>query len=173
MVTPTEHSKNPQSGMFYRGFNDPNIFFDQVHANIVQNYRTQFLTYSYALFSENKNDKVEEVLDKMEEKLPRSVVPMDYRIQYDVAMMYFRIGNTAKFKELSEFVEKQALAELQKNPNDVNTYWNPYKILTDVYESRGEYSKAIDILTRLDRIAPGSPEVKMKIQMLQQKQQGK
>ncbi len=173
MVTPAEHSKTPQSGMFYRGFNDPNIFFDQVHANIVQNYRTQFLTYSYALFSENKNDKVEKVLDKMEEVLPRSVVPMDYRIQYDVAMMYFRIGNTAKFNELSEFVEKQALAEMQRNPNDVSTYWNPYKILTDVYESRGEYSKAIDILTRLDRIAPGSPEVKMKIQMLQQQQQGK
>jgi hypothetical protein len=173
MITPAEHSKTPQTGMFYRGFNDPNIFFDQVHGNIVQNYRSQFLTYSYALFSENKNDKVAEVLNKMEEKLPRSVVPMDYRIQYDVAMMYFRIGNTAKFNELSEFVEKQALAEMQRNPNDVSTYWNPYKILTDIYENRGEYSKAIDILTRLDRIAPGSPEVKMKIQMLQQQQQGK
>jgi hypothetical protein len=109
----------------------------------------------------------------MEEKMPVSVVPMDYRIQYDVAMMYFRIGDKAKFNELSIAVEQAAIAEMQKNPNDISTYWNPYKILIDIYEGRDEYGKAIDILTRLDRISPGSPEVKMKIQMLQEKLQGK
>jgi hypothetical protein len=171
MSLPSEHSKTPQRGMFFRSFNDPDIFFDQVHSNIVQNYRTQYLTFSYAMYSENKFDKVAEILDRMEQNLPLSVVPMDYRIQYDVAMMYLRIGNNDKFNELSVFVEQSAIAEMQRNPNDISTYWNPYKILIDIYEGRDEYGKAIDILTRLDRLSPGSPEVKMKIQMLQQKLQ--
>ncbi len=173
MISASEYSKTPQYGMFFRGYNDPDIFFDQVHTNIVQNYRTQYLTFSYAMYAENKFDKVAEILNKMEVNMPISVVPMDYRIQYDVAMMYLRIGDKAKFNELSIGVEQAAIAEMQKNPNDISTYWNPYKILIDIYEGRDEYGKAIDILTRLDRISPGSPEVKMKIQMLQEKLQGK
>lgn len=173
MITPAEHSKTPQPGMFFRGYNNPDIFFDQVHGNIVQNYRSQYLTFSYAMYHENKFDKVAEILNKMEQNIPISVVPMDYRIQYDVAMMYNRIGDKAKFNELSVYVEQSAIAEMQRNPNDISTYWNPYKLLIDVYEAKEEYGKAIDILTRLDRVSPGSPEVKMKIQMLQEKLQNK
>ena len=172
MVTPAEHSKTPQEGMFFRGLNDPDIFFDQVHSNIVQNYRTQYLTYAYYLYNDSNDAKVEQVLDKMEENLPVSVVPMDYRIQYDVAMMYNRIGNTAKFNNLADYVIQQSLAALQRNPTDISTYWNPYKILIDIYDAKGEYAKELEILNRLDKISPNSPEVKMKMQLLQQRLQG-
>lgn len=171
MVAPVEHSKTPQPGMFFRGFNDPNIFFDQVHQNIVQNYRSQYLTFAYALYSDSNYAKVAEVLDKMETLLPRNVVPMDYRIEYDISMMYLRIGNKDKFNELSVEVEKQALAELQKNPGDISTYWNPYKLLIDIYDGRGEYGKELEMLGKLDRISPGSPEIKAKMELLRSKLQ--
>jgi hypothetical protein len=171
MVTPKEHSKTPQEGMYFRGFNDPDIFFDQVHANIVQNYRSQFLTFIYSLYTDSNYTEVADVLKRMEHTLPRNVVPMDYRIEYDIAMMYLRIGDKAKFGELSAEIEQSALTEMQRNPNDVSSYWNPYKILIDIYEGREEYGKELDILNRLDRISPGSPEVKMKIDMVKSKLQ--
>jgi hypothetical protein len=169
MFTPAEHSKTPQEGMFFRGFNDPDIFFDQVHTNIVQNYRSQFLTFVYSLYSDSNYTKVAEVLKRMEDVMPRSVVAMDYRIEYDISMMYLRIGDKAKFSELASEVESSALAELQRNPTDISSYWNPYKILIDIYEGKEEYGKELDILTKLDRISPGSPEVKMKIDMIKDK----
>lgn len=171
MITPAEHSKTPQPGMFFRGYNDPGIFFDQVHENIVQNYRSQYLTFAYALYSDSNYTKVAEVLDKMEQNLPRNVVQMDYRIEYDISMMYLRIGNKEKFNELSAEVEKQALVELQRNPGDISTYWNPYKLLIDIYDGRGEYGKELEMLGKLDRISPGSPEIKAKMELLKSKLQ--
>lgn len=167
-----EPSKTPAMGFMFRGYNNPNIFFEQVTVNNVQNYRSQYLTLAYALYDTDPK-KVEDLLDKMDELLPRKIIPMDYRIQHDVAMMYFRIGNQAKFNEYSADVEKQALEDMKKNPNDISTAWNPYKLLIDIYEARGDYKSELDILERIDKIAPGSPEVKMKMETLKAKSQGK
>ncbi|MGH2574473.1 MAG: tetratricopeptide repeat protein, partial [Ignavibacteria bacterium] len=171
MVTPPSHSKTPQTGYFFRGLNDPNIFFDQITTNLSQNYRSQYLTLAY-YFLDNDSSKAAEVLTKMEENLPRKVIPMDYRILYDVDMLYHRIGNLNKFNELSYEVEAAALEELRRNPGDVQSYYNPYRLLMDIYEARGDYKNAVEILQRLDRISPGSPEIKAKIEILTQKMKG-
>jgi hypothetical protein len=168
MVAPASYSKTPQPGYFFRGFNDPNIFFDQTSQNTVQNYRQQYLMLAYYFADTNAAD-AGKVLDKMEENFPRSVIPVDYRILYDVAMLYHRIGNESKFTELSTDVEQSALAELNRNPNDIQSYYNPYRLLMDIYEAKGEYKKAVEILEKLDRLAPGSPEVKQKLEMLRSK----
>jgi len=172
LETPAQHSKTPQAGYFFRGLNDSGIFFDQVHENLVQNYRTQYLILAYSFLNLDTN-KVNAVLDKMETNLPRTVVPMDYRILHDISMLYNKINNRAKFTELSYEVEKQALQELNKNPNDVSSFWNPYRLLMEIYEARGEYAKAIDILNKMDRLSPGNPEIKMKIEMLRAKMLGR
>jgi hypothetical protein len=166
MAAPSGYSKNPQRGYFFRGFDNPNIFFDQTAANIVQNYRSQFLTFAYYYINQNNEPKALEVLSKMEAILPEKVVEMDYKIEYDVAMIYNKLGEKNKFNDKSPGVEKAALEQLNKNPNDINSYWNPYKILIDIYEARGDYSKAIDILNRLDRMSPNNPDIKEKIESL-------
>jgi tetratricopeptide repeat protein len=90
-----------------------------------------------------------------------------------VAMLYHKIGNDNKFNEMSPEIERSALEELKRNPNDVQSYYNPYRILMDVYEAKGDYKNAMDVLQRLDRIAPGSPEIKAKLEQLNAKMQGK
>jgi hypothetical protein len=172
MNKPADYSKTPQDGYFFESFDNPNIFFDQVHQNIVQNYRSQYLTFAYELASRGEMGKTNEVLDKMNANLPHNIVPFDYRILFDVSMLYFRSGNIAKFNEFSPVVEAEALEVLKKNPNDIQSYWNPYKLLMDIYEARGDYSKALDILYQLDRISPNSPVVKQKIELMKLKQLG-
>jgi hypothetical protein len=171
MTSPTEPSKTPAQGFMYRSYNNPDLFFDQVTVNNVQNYRSQYLTLSYALF-EKEPQRAGAVLDRMEEVFPRKLIPIDYRIEHDAAMMYYRIGNKQKFNELSAEVEKQAQDDLRKNPTDISSPWNPYKMLLDIYEARGDYQNALDILSRLDKISPNSPEVKMKMETLRQQMQG-
>ncbi|RPI16984.1 MAG: DUF2723 domain-containing protein [Ignavibacteriae bacterium] len=166
-----EPSKTPATGFMFRGYNDPDIFFEQVTINNVQNYRSQYLTMAYSYY-ESDPQKVNNLLDKMEEIFPRKIIPIDYRIQHDIAMMYYRVGNNAKFNEYSADVEKTALEELRKNPNDMTSAWNPYKLLIDIYDARNDYKSELELLERIDRIAPGSPEVKMKIETLKQKLQG-
>jgi tetratricopeptide (TPR) repeat protein len=119
------------------------------------------------------NDKVADVLDRMEQLMPRSVIPIDYRIEYEIAMLYFRAGRIDKFNEYSAEVEQIAKAEMNKNTADIQSYYNPYKILLDIYEARGDYNAAIEVLQRIDRISPGSNEVKAKIELFKSKLQQK
>lgn len=168
-ITPEQHSKTPQIGFFFRGLNDPNIFFEQTTTNAVQNYRSQYLLLAHAYLNDSNFTKVSEVLAKMEENLPGNVVPYDYRIEYDVALLYARIGNIPKFEEFAKNVEEKALQDLQRNPTDIQSYYNPYRLLLDIYEIRGDDKSTLDLLMRIDKITPNSPEVKMKIELLKQK----
>jgi len=109
----------------------------------------------------------------MEKRIPRDAVPMDYRIKYDVAMLYLRLGDVNKFNEYAREVETVALEELQTNPGSMQSYYNPYRILIDIYEAQGQYQKAIDILNRLSLVSPNDPSVQQKMQILRQKMQGR
>jgi hypothetical protein len=173
METPPSYSKTPQDGYFFGNFRNPNIFFNQVEANAVQSYRTQYLQFAYEYVNRGDNAKGNEVLNRMEYLFPKEIIPYDYRILYDVCMQYNKVGNRAKFDELSPIVEKEALDALAKNPNDMQSFWNPYKLLLDIYEIRNDNAKALEILYKLDRISPNNPEVKNKIEALKQRQQGK
>lgn len=166
---PKEISKTPQSGFLFRGLNDPTIFFDQTASIPIQNYRSEIRLLAYWYANNNMNDKLVEVLDKMEQILPRKVIPMDYRIQYEISMLYYRAGRIDRFNDYSAEVEVKAREELNKNPMDINNFYGPYRILLDIYEAKNDYSGSLDILQRIDRIAPGSSEVKAKIESLKTK----
>jgi len=125
-----------------------------------------------AFFYSNDSSKfaeAEKVLDRMETVIPRDVISMDYRIEYDVAMLYSKIGNQQKFKELSDNVMLRAEEEIKNNPSNVQSYYNPYRILLDIYEARAEYQKALDLLNRLSAMSPNDPSIMQKIESIKQK----
>ncbi|MEO8447751.1 MAG: tetratricopeptide repeat protein, partial [bacterium] len=94
---------------------------------------------------------------------------IDYRIEYDIAMLYNKIGNKAKFEELSNDIIVRAEEELKSNPDISQNYYNPYRILLDVYEAKGEYQKALELLNRLSAMSPNDPNVKQKMESIKQK----
>ncbi|MDQ3019203.1 MAG: DUF2723 domain-containing protein [Bacteroidota bacterium] len=167
---PTEPSKTPKYGFRFNGLNDKNIFYNEDQTRMSQTYRTVFLRLAYNYAADSSKYKLaEEVLDKMEEVIPRQVIPMDYRIEYDVAILYNRLGNKQKFEELSNDVELRAEEELKSDPGNVQSYYNPYRILLDVYEVKGEYQKALDLLNRLSVMNPGDVSIKQKMESIKQK----
>ena len=166
MSTPGGHSRTPQNGFFFRNLADPGIFYDETHTNIIQSYRSQYIILAYYYYKTD-NDRTAAALAKMEENMPGNATPMDYRIQFDAAKLYAEIGDTNSFDRLSPGVEKAALDELKKNPANTQSYYNPYRLLIDIYHARADYKSELDILNKLNQVMPGRPEVQRKIEILQ------
>lgn len=168
--TPETPSQTPRYGFKFTNLNDPDIFYNEDHTRMAQTYRTVFMRLAYAYSNDSSTFKLaEEVLDKMEKEMPRSVIKMDYRIEYDVAMLYEKLGNRTKFNEYASSIEERAEEEIKKNPANVQSYYNPYRILLDLYETKGEYQKALDLLGRLQAMSPGDVSVKQKIESIRLK----
>ena len=170
---PSEPSKTPQYGFIFKGLDNKSIFYNQDHRRMIETYRTLFLRLAFSYSEDStKNDQVKLSLDEMEKRIPRNVVPMDYRIKYDVSMIYLRLGDVNKFNEYAREIEAIALEELQTNPGSTQSYYNPYRILIDIYEAQCQYQKAIDILNRLSLVSPNDPSVQQKMVILKQKMSG-
>ena len=71
----------------------------------------------------------------MNKVISPAAIPMDYRMEYFVAVLYKNLKNDAKYTELMDNVIKQAEEEI-KNPANINPndYYNPYSCL--LYTSR-------------------------------------
>lgn len=166
----TEASKTPKYGFRFNGLNSPNIFYNEDQVRMTQTYRTIFfrLAYYYSLDSTKQNEALA-VLDRLQEVIPSQYVPMDYRIEYDIAMLYDRLGNKQKFNEMINSVEVKAEEDLKSNPGNFQSYYNPYRVLLDVYEAKGEYQRALDLLNRLAASGVNDASIRQKMESIKQK----
>lgn len=157
-------SKVYKPGFNYRGLDDPSIFLDENHKRMTQNYRNSFIRL--ALYYVNTNNKAMAVktLDVMDEKIPRKTVGMELGLLYEIGNLYYNSGGERQYKEYAAEVEKQALQLLEENPSDVQSYYNPYRILIDTYENQKEYAKLADIWQRLQTIYPNDASVQSNVE---------
>lgn len=154
------YSRDYKPGFKFRGLNDKSIFFDDNHERLTQNYRNSFirLALHYINYGNHK-EKCIETLNEMDRKIPRSVIPIDHRILFDIAGLYLAADAKDKYKELARDVEKVALQAIDDDPTNVSSQYSPYRLLIDIYENLGEYDKAINILTRLLNYYPNDSSV--------------
>jgi len=165
MEEPEGFSKDYQPGFKFRGLNDSTIFMDENHKRLTLNYRNSYIRLSlYYLYANKDKNKAVQVLDKMEEKLPRKLLPIDYRLLNDVANTYFSAGARDRYVELAREIEKVALNDLELNPMNVSSDYNPYFLLKQIYDNLGEYNKFLDVLQKLKIAVPNDPSVDRLIQ---------
>ena len=162
------YSKEFQPGFKFRGLNDPTIFFDSNHKRMVQNYRNAFMRLAVHYHNIGENNLVVEVLDDMNNKLPYDNLGIDNGLLFEIGNLYKLAGSNERYVEISNEVEKNALLALEQNPGDVNSYYNPYRILLETYENLKEYEKLVGIWQRLEILYPNDPSVKSNIQKYQQ-----
>ena len=166
-------SKSYKPGFRFTGLNDPTIFFDDNHTRMIQNYRNAFMRLAVYYRSVSDNQKLIATLDSMNEKLPYKVLGIETGLLFEVANLYLMAGDMQKYDEISVDVEARALTVLEQNPEDVQSYYNPYRLLIDIYESRKDYDKLLGIWQKLETMFPNDPTVKSNIEkyskMIQQK----
>lgn len=161
-------SKTYKPGFIFRGINDPGIFFDENQERLLQNYRNAFIRTAIYCQSTGKNADAVAALDRMEKIIPRKYIKIDHRLLFDVANLYYSSGAIKQFNETIKDVEKTALAILAENPNDFSSYYNPYRLLMDIYEKTNQYDKAIDILTKVKAFVPNDPTINAQIEKYRQ-----
>jgi len=157
---PEEYSRSYQPGFKFRGLDDPTIFLDENHQRLSQNYRNSFLRLAIHLLENGEKENAVEVLDKMEEKLPRSHIKLRYELLYDISNLYFSAGGNEQYAAIVKELEPIMIARLEANPRDFQRQYNPYVVLRDIYENRGEYQKLVELFSGLEKEIPGDENVK-------------
>lgn len=158
---PEGFSKTYRPGFKFRGLNDKTIFFDENHERLTQNYRNTFLRLAiHYLYHLKDSSKAIETLNMMEKKIPRDVIPLDYRIEHDVARLYYAAGDMKQYTIYAKDVIKTAKQMLKINPQDFSSWNNPYDVLLTHYENLKMYKEALEVLNQLSTYLPNDVTVK-------------
>lgn len=157
-------SKDYSPGFRFTGLNDENIFFDENHKRMTQNYRNAFLRLAINYVTTGQNQLAVNTLDIMETKMPRSVMPMEFGLIYELSNIYYRAGGINQFNKLAAGLEKEAWQKIETDPGDASSYWNPYRVLLDIYENQRNYKKSYEVWQKLSLLYPGDPAVKTNLE---------
>ncbi len=158
------YSKNFDPHFKFRGVNNPKIFFDENHERLLQNYRNAYMRLTLYYLNTNQNALAIKTLNSMDEKIPHQIREMPFGLLYEVANLYLDAGSKEKYEQYAKEVEKIALASLEKNPQDVQSYYNPYRVLIDIYGTLKEYKKSYEIWQRIQLMYPNDSSVKANVE---------
>ncbi len=162
---PPSIAKTYQPGFLFRGLNDKSIFYDENEQRMVQNCTGSFMMLAiHYLYTANDKAMCIKTLNRLEQLIPSSVIKPDLSHQYQIALVYYNAGDTARYRELAADVEKNALARIAENPLDFNEASNPYSILTEIYERTGQYAKAATLLESIQQHFPDDQGLKQQIE---------
>jgi hypothetical protein len=166
---PVGFSRTPQSGYKFRELANPKVFFDENTARIVSNYRAAFRALAAYYMNVDKNpQKSSMVLDKMEELMPHSKVPLGWEYAWDMANFYSSLGRVDRVKEMVSEIEPACLGLIERGEVNMNSYYNPYRALLDIYDMTKNYSKSLNLLRQLEVRFPTDPGLKQRIKMLEE-----
>ncbi len=166
---PEGFSREAQYGYKFRGLADPYVYFDENTSRLMLNYRTAFVRLALYYSNVKKDDSLAvAALDRMEQIVPRSKVPLGWELGSDLAAFYHRAGRIQQFEDLAAEVEESCQRLIDAGQANLNSYWNPYRVLLDLYEMRGEYDKAIDLMKTIQTMIPNDPTIRQRILMLEQ-----
>jgi hypothetical protein len=87
-------------------------------------------------------------------------------------MLYHKLGELSLFNEYSAEIEKTALSEVDRGTVDMKSYYNPYRILLDLYDVRKEYNKEMELLEKLSKLYPNDPSIVQKKEVVKLKISG-
>ena len=162
-------SKTPQRGFKFRGIADPKVFLDENMMRIISNYRAAFRGLAaYYMNIEKNTQKAMVVLDKMDAIMPHKKIPYGWEYAWEMANFYNALGRMDRVKEMTAEIEPECLSLIEKSQVNMNSYYNPYRTLLEIYDMTKDYKKELDILRQLAVKYPTDPGLKQRIQMIDQ-----
>jgi hypothetical protein len=166
---PEGFSRTPQYGYKFRRIADPSVYFDENTARLMLNYRSAFVRL--AMYYNNiggDTTKASACLERMENLIPSTKVPYGWELGADLANFFYRLGRKDRFEQLSDQVEQECRALIEAGNVNMNSYYNPYRVLLELYEVKKEHVKMLDLLKSLAVMYPNDPGLKQRIDATQQ-----
>ncbi|MBP1655799.1 MAG: hypothetical protein H6Q31_400 [Bacteroidetes bacterium] len=164
---PQTFSTGPQYGYKFRGIADPDVYFDENTSRLMLNYRSAFIRLAmYYMNVEPNPQKGIAALERMEQLIPQKKIPMGWELMSDLSNIYHRLGKEDKFNQLAnelETVSRELIASGQAN---LNSYYNPYRVLLDIYDIRKENRKSLELLQSLQTQFPNDPNLNQRVEFL-------
>ncbi len=166
--TNPSYSKSYKPGFKFGNLNRKGMFYNDTERRLIQNYRNTFIRLAFYFKNDMNSDSLcVATLNKMEQDIPRSVVPIDYRFLYDIGNMYYAAGDLTEYKKIAQDVEKDALQHLDASLNQLQSPYNSFSMLERTYINLKEYDKAIGILKKLQTMLPGAGGVQQEIDRIE------
>ncbi len=154
---PAVPNLNFQRGYRYRGLRNTAVHYDENVVRLAMNYRNAFMRLAlYYINTAHDNAKAVETLDSMNVKLPSTVLPMDYRVEFDITNFYQFAGAKERYAEMTKNLEAKLLDVVSKPISEPFTnQYHPYYMLFTLYQTRQEYDKALNILDKISATYTG------------------
>ncbi len=143
-ISPSRLRVNLFDRFQYRNLDNPHVYYNDNDSGLLINYRAGFLRLAYFYHTEKMYDDMVLTLDKMQERIPESVIPAsDPRMTLSIGSMYVEAGRPEK-------AEKILLELIHQNPN----YRDSYYFLFSLYAESGAYDKGKDLAKALVDVNP-------------------
>jgi hypothetical protein len=169
---PATPSRTPQYGYRYRGVADTTVYYDENTSKLMTNFRSAFIRLAlYYSNAERKKDKAAEVLDRMDAIIPRKKIPLGWDVQADIANFYLQLGRRGAFDTLTTEIEPELRRMITAGEINWRSYRNPYLILLQMYEVRGDKPAQLALLQELQTKFPNDPNLKQRISALERELQ--
>jgi tetratricopeptide (TPR) repeat protein len=140
----------------YRHLGDPSVFYDSNIQNLLQNYRSAFLRLADNYSQYGTKEQVAQVIDKMEESVPSSTIPMrDAYFNIFIGKLYQEAGQTEKAKKYLDIASSYKMdADDKLNlgwmyMEFMKDYKMSEKIFKDILLNDPDNIKAVSALVRV------------------------
>ncbi len=171
----------------YRNMNNPDVFYNPNVIALLQNYRSAFIQLANYFASNNQRERVRELIEKMQNIMPPSVIPFTnnvYKTWVEAYEYYSGIKsidsiNANNYTEIfltdlgKVLVNLREIEAAQKSFEEVLKL-NPTNIqakgfLVDIYAKHLQYDKSIGILEDWLIQNPGDKQAKMRLEEYRKK----
>ena len=186
-IEPTVLYDNLMNKYQYRNLNNPDVYYNPNIVSLLQNYRSAFVQLANYYISVRDSAKIKEVISKMDEILPASVIPYTNKtIEYWVEAFRIYSGLVSldsvslaqytprKLETIGDLLmrfralpkARRIFEELVKmNPNNIRAKG----YLVDIYTGQKEYKKAAEILEKWVKENPNDKGDRQRLEELRKK----
>jgi tetratricopeptide (TPR) repeat protein len=190
-ISPSILEKNLFEKYKFRKLNDPNVYYDDQTIDLLQNYRYIFTQLALHYYNKGDRERVLKVLDKMEEIMPSSIIPIN---KEDIDMVMGRIyADCGRPQELEKRLDKYSAKEnvnheklfeyavfyktiLNNNTKSINTlkkvinikrdFVNAYSFLMSIYDQEKLYKEEIELIEQWLIVNPNDAGARKKLEGL-------
>jgi tetratricopeptide (TPR) repeat protein len=163
-INPDTLYNNIMNKYLYRNLNNPDVYYNQNIIALLQNYRSAFIQLANYYATVEEKEKVREIFKKLNDVMPPSVIPFTnsqlenwvnaYQVYSGLAgidTLNIRNFREDQLEDIARVLmtlkevdgaEKAFMEILQVNPDNIQAKAH----LVDIYASRKQYDKSIEIL---------------------------